>query len=225
MDAATTPALHALRTRRQWLLFAAMVLVAAIASHLLDHTMWQHVRDPRVYEKDFGRLLRLVGFLPTWLIVAVALWTNDRGDAKRRSVGWGWRGGLVLLAPTAGGAVAEVLKMLVRRLRPAPDVFAYAWRPFSEDVFSTRGLGMPSSHTMVAFAGAAALSRVFPRAWGLWYLLAAGCAVTRVLALGHFFSDTVVAAALGYVVGVLLARAGGFGRSVAPQANSEFPVY
>ena len=73
---------------------------------------------------------------------------------------------------------------------------------------------MPSSHVMVAFAGAAVLSRVFPRAWWIWYLLASGCALTRVLALGHFFSDTVVAAFLGYVVGVVMARTGGFGRAL-----------
>jgi membrane-associated phospholipid phosphatase len=35
----------------------------------------------------------------------------------------------------------------------------------------------------------------------LWYALAAGCAATRVLALGHFLSDTVVAAVLGVMVG------------------------
>jgi membrane-associated phospholipid phosphatase len=58
------------------------------------------------------------------------------------------------------------------------------------------------------------LSRIFPRAWWLWYLLAVGCALTRLLALGHFFSDTVVAALLGYAVGVVMARSGGFGRSL-----------
>ncbi|MEQ1689935.1 MAG: phosphatase PAP2 family protein [Gemmatimonas sp.] len=210
----TTPAMRALRTRRQWFVFLGVAVVSVIAAHVLDETAWQRMRDPRIYEKDLGRLLRVIGYLPTWLIVATALWTHDRADATRRTSGWGWRGGLVLLAPTLGGALAEVLKMLVRRLRPTPELFAYDWRPFSEDFFSTRGLGMPSSHALTAFAAAAAMSRVFPRTWALWYLLAIGCAVTRVLALGHFLSDTVVAAFLGYVVGVVLARSGGFGRSL-----------
>ena len=125
----------------------------------------------------------------------------------------------MVLAPTIAGALAEVLKMFVRRLRPSPDVFGYQWRPFSEDVLSTRGLGMPSSHAIVAFAAAAVLSRLFPRTWWLWYLLASGCAATRLLALGHFFSDTVVAAFLGYAVGVVMARSGGFGRSLQAQAT------
>jgi membrane-associated phospholipid phosphatase len=78
---------------------------------------------------------------------------------------------------------------------------------------------LPSSHVLVAFAAATVLARLFPRAWGLWYLLAAGCAVTRVLAMAHFLSDTVVAALVGYVVGVLLSRAGGFGRALAGAPN------
>ena len=65
---------------------------------------------------------------------------------------------------------------------------------------------MPSSHTLVAFAGATAMARLFPRAWWLWYLLAAGCALTRVMAVAHFLSDTIVAALLGYAVGDLLSR-------------------
>ena len=60
---------------------------------------------------------------------------------------------------------------------------------------------------MVAFAAAAAMARVFPRASWIWYLLATGCALSRVLAVGHFLSDTVAAAFLGYAVGVLLTRA------------------
>ena len=223
MNSATTPAWRALRTRRQWLVFGALAVTAAVVAQALDHSAWQVLRDPRIHEKDLGRLLRLIGYLPVWCIVAVALWMQDRSDPDRRAR-WGWRGGLVLLAPTVGGALAEVLKLLVRRLRPSADVFAYAWRPFSDDTFSTRGLGLPSSHTMVAFAGAAAISRVFPRAWGLWYLLAAGCAATRVLSLGHFLSDTVVAAFLGYSVGVVLARSGGFGRSLLRPAHHDVPA-
>ena len=125
----------------------------------------------------------------------------------------------MVLAPAVAGAFAEVLKMLFRRLRPSPAVFDYQWRPFSEDLPSTRGLGLPSSHAVVAFAAAAVLSRLGPRAWWLWYLLATGCAMTRVLALGHFFSDTVVAAFLGYMVGVVMARTGGFGRSLQPRTT------
>lgn len=205
---ASSPA-QALRTPRQWLAFVALAVVCVSAAHVADEWAWRAWRDLKVNDRDWGRLLRSLGYLPTWLIIAGGVWLHDKGRAQ-----WGWRGGLLLVAPIAGGATAEVLKMLVRRLRPDAETFGYVWRPFSEQLLSTKGLGMPSSHTMVAFAGAAALARVFPRGWWLWYVLAAGCAATRVLSLGHFLSDAVAAGFLGYAVGVVVARAGGFGRAV-----------
>ena len=66
-------------------------------------------------------------------------------------------------------------------------------------------MGLPSSHTLVAFAGAAALARVFPRARWVFYVLAGGCAITRVMANAHFLSDVTVAACLGVAVGWMLA--------------------
>lgn len=212
------PAPRALHTRRQWLVFGAVSLVLVLGAHLLDETAWRLLRDPRIYEKDIGRLFRVVGFLPTWLIVAGAVWLHDRAEhteSHESGPGWGWRGGLVLLAPTLGGTAAELLKLLIRRLRPMPDHFEYVFRPFADGPLSNRGMGMPSSHALVAFAGAAALARVFPQSWWIWYLLATGCAVTRIMAVGHFLSDTVVAACVGYAIGVLLSQFGNFGRATA----------
>ena len=97
--------------------------------------------------------------------------------------------------------MAELLKLAIRRLRPSPDVFEYLFRSYTEGPLSNRGMGLPSSHVLVAFSGAAVMAKLFPQARWLWYLLAAGCAATRVLALGHFLSDTVVAALLGVAVG------------------------
>ncbi len=210
MTTVRNPAGDALRTRRQWLGFLAVGVTLGVAAHVLDHAAWSQLRDARVNDKDWGRLLRSMGYLPTWLIVAGGFWLHDRG-----STGWGWRGGLVLLAPALSGGIAELLKIAIRRLRPDPDAFRYVWRPIAEDLWSTRGLGMPSSHVAVAFAGAAVLSRLLPKGWWLWYLLAVGCAVTRILALGHFLSDTVVAALLGYVVGAVLVQTGGFRRALS----------
>ncbi len=210
MQPAPSSPLSSPQTTRQWLGFFALAGGCVVVAHLADEFVWSTWRDLKVNDRDWGRLLRSMGYLPTWLIVAAGVWLHDKGRPQ-----WGWRGGLLLAAPIAGGATAELLKMLVRRLRPDADTFGYVWRPFSEQLLSTKGLGMPSSHTMVAFAGAAALARVFPQGWWLWYVLAAGCAATRVLSLGHFLSDTVAAAFLGYAVGVLVARGGGFGRALA----------
>jgi membrane-associated phospholipid phosphatase len=61
-------------------------------------------------------------------------------------------------------------------------------------------MGLPSSHTLVAFAGAFALARLFPRARWVFYALAAGCGLTRVMATAHYLSDTVVAACVAWAV-------------------------
>jgi membrane-associated phospholipid phosphatase len=188
------------RARRWWIALAVSLAALAVA-HLLDEVVWRSVRDPRVNEKDWGRFLRSMGYLPTWIAIAAALWLQDRPNR-----GWGWRGGAALLVPAVGGLGAEAGKLLFRRLRPDEAMFGYTFRSFAEDPFSTRGLGLPSSHAMVAFAGAAALARLFPRARVVGYLLAAGCALTRVLTVQHYLSDVVMAAALGWLIGDPLAR-------------------
>ncbi len=185
----------------RWWLLAVVALLAITAAHLLDEWVWTHVRDPQVYDRDWGRMLRSAGYLPTWLIVAIGLWGHDR--ARR---GWGWRGGLMILTPTVCGALAELLKLVVRRLRPPDTTFAYAFRPFADNPWSTKGLGMPSSHVLVAMGAATVLARFFPRVWWLWYLIAAGCAYTRLLASAHYLSDVVAAAILGWLVGDIAVR-------------------
>ncbi|MFN7456396.1 MAG: phosphatase PAP2 family protein, partial [Gemmatimonas sp.] len=44
------------------------------------------------------------------------------------------------------------------------------------------------------------LARLFPRARWVFYALAAGCGLTRVMATAHFLSDTVVAACVAWGV-------------------------
>jgi membrane-associated phospholipid phosphatase len=188
----------------RWLLVAALVTAVA---HLLDPYAWQSLRDARVNERDWGRLLRSAGYVPTWLVGALALWLAGRrgvtattGDhavvrARLRREAW-----LLALVPALSGGVAELIKIAVRRLRPAAESAAYAFRPYDVDFWSTRGLGFASSHTAVAFGAAALLARRFPGSAPAWYLLAVGCALTRVMAGAHFLSDTVGAAALGWLI-------------------------
>lgn len=185
------------RAWQRWLIVSVVVIGAA---HLADATAWRVLRMPNVYDKDWGRLLRSLGYLPTWGAVALAYWLEARDRP-----GGGRVAAYLALAPTLGGLVAEIGKILFRRLRPDEINFAYAFRPYSDHFWSNRGMGLPSSHTLVAFAGAAALARVFPRARWVSYVLAGGCAITRVMANAHFLSDVTVAACLGVAVGWMLA--------------------
>lgn len=220
---------HASATGRRWLTVLALGVVAIILAHMLDVWVWTNVRDPKVYERDWGRMLRSAGYLPTWFIVALGMALHDRGTPDRHTSdrhtpdrhtpdrdtfdqdtsdrgtpGWKWRGGLLALVPTLTGAAAEVLKLLVRRLRPGQASPEYVFRPFSDGLWSNRGMGMPSSHMMVAMGAAVVLARLFPRARWLWYLVAVACGVTRLLAGAHYASDVVVGAVAAYVLGNLL---------------------
>lgn len=182
--------------RSRWIRLLILAVVAITVAHALDATAWRSARLLTVNDKDWGRLLRSMGYLPTWGIVALGYWLQQRDHPRRSPYAWA-----LVVGPALGGALAELLKLSIRRLRPNPDLFEYVFRPVAEGPLSNRGMGMPSSHVLVAFAGATVLAQLYPRARWLWYTLAAGCAATRVLAMGHFLSDTVVAALLGVLVG------------------------
>jgi membrane-associated phospholipid phosphatase len=179
---------------------AALVATALVASLLLDAWAWHSLVDLKVYEADWGRLLRVVGSIYLWIPLALVVWLELRIHAPDRA----GRGGLLLLAPALAGGVAEVIKILVRRERPALHDGAYYFRPFGERPFSTPDIGFPSSHAMVAFAGAAIVARLFPRTAPVAYFLAAACGLSRVLSHAHFLSDAVGGAIAGWAVGALL---------------------
>lgn len=175
-------------------------LGAIILAHLLDGWLYTHFRIEDVYGDDWGRALRVMGFLPLWLVAALALALVDRERYGYK------RGALLAGSATLGGISAELLKLLLRRERPYANEGEYVFRAFSERTFSTGGLALPSSHALVAFGAAAMLSRLFPRARLVWWSVAWGCGLTRMAAGAHFFSDIVVAAIVGWIVAWVLWR-------------------
>jgi membrane-associated phospholipid phosphatase len=188
------------------LLASALLFALACA---LDGWAWQHLRVEDVYGKDWGRLLRIAGFLPTWMLGSLALILHDRGTVSPPPQRFWWRGMLLTVAPLVSGLMCEVLKILLRRERPNLHDGTYHWRSFTDHPWSTGNIGLPSSHTMVAFAGAGMASYLFPRTWPAWMLLAVGCALTRVAAQAHFLSDVVLAGIAGLLVARLIWRSVG----------------
>ena len=178
--------------------FLLISIVALTLAHLLDDFAFEYLRYPEVHSEDWGRLLRVMGFLPTWLLASWALALHDHGVPLRFR-----RAYLLFFSAGLSGLAGEILKILIRRLRPG-ESGEYVFRAFSERTFSSGGLGMPSSHAIVAFGAAAMLSRLFPRAWPIWWLLGAGCGLTRILHGRHFLSDVVLAALVGWSVAALL---------------------
>lgn len=183
------------------LLASALLFALACA---LDNWAWQHLRVDDVYGKDWGRFFRIAGFLPTWMLGSLALILHDRGPVSPAPRRFWWRGMLLTVAPLASGLMCEVLKILLRRERPNLHDGTYYWRSFTDHPWSTGNIGLPSSHTMVAFAGAGMASYLFPRTWPAWMLLAVGCAFTRVAAGAHFLSDVTLAAIAGLFIARLI---------------------
>ncbi|HRP07587.1 MAG TPA: phosphatase PAP2 family protein [Gemmatimonadales bacterium] len=176
---------------------ALFAVAAIIAAHLLDHWAWLKLVDPEIHNNDRGRMFRIAGYYPVWIAMSAALWLQTRDRSRALFLG---------LMPGFGGLAAEILKLLLRRERPAPHEGEYFFRSFAERPFSTSGLALPSSHALVAFAGAFALCKLYPRAWPVWLTLAAGCAATRVLAHAHFLSDVVTAAVAAWFLVEIVAR-------------------
>jgi len=188
-------------TRRRtlaWLLAAVALCALATA---LDSWAYHHVVFARVYETDWGRALRSVGYWPFWMAIALAFWLDGRPDPLAA-----WRAQFLAISVTAAGLLCEVCKMLLRRERPNAHDGAYVFRAFTDRPFNTSGIGLPSSHAFLAFAAAAALARLFPRTAPIWYVLAIGCAITRVLARAHFLSDVALGAVLGVALVAVIGR-------------------
>jgi membrane-associated phospholipid phosphatase len=183
-----------LRTVLLFLLAAAAAMAVALA---LDGWAYAHVYDAGIYDHDLGRMLRVMGFLPLWILAAAALALCDAGVPARR---WFSRALPLVLAPALSGGVGELLKLVIRRERPWAHAGAWVFRPWSDHPFSSAGLSTPSSHALVAFGAAFALARLFPRAWPVWYLLATGCILTRVASRAHFLSDVTLGALVAWAV-------------------------
>ena len=178
--------------RTMWLIGCVMVFGAL--PMLADKWMYDHVYMKNVYDHDWARFLRIMGFAPTWGVAALAMWLHEKPEAAARA----W---YLVTSVIVGGLLAEVMKLLLRRERPDVMDGDYSFRAWSDHPFSTSGLAWPSSHTMVAFAACTAMARLFPRARWVWYALAAGCGITRMLARAHFFSDVMLGALFGWCVG------------------------
>jgi membrane-associated phospholipid phosphatase len=186
------------------LIAGALVAAACLAAVPLDPIGYRAGLAADTGDYDWHRLFRIMGYAPTWLIVAAAFVMID--SARARKLGWSLatsRAGLLVTSMVIGAILAEGMKVLVRRERPHLHGGGYGFRPFSDGPLDATGLGMPSSHTAVAFAALGMLCYIYPRATLLWLALGVGCGLTRCINISHFVSDATVAA----VLGLLAARA------------------
>ena len=200
------------------LVFLTVSVVSMAIALWIDFPIYHLAPKGKAYDdfvsNDLYRMLRVMGFLPVWLIVALALILHDMKFINK--VGRGpaaGRGLLLVITTITSGLFAEIVKITVRRLRPPKSInvldfdptnslHLYRFRAWEWDwsTLKSSGLGFPSSHVIIAFAAAFTLARLFPRAAIIWYALAIGCSLTRILTLGHFVSDAVAAALIAFAV-------------------------
>jgi undecaprenyl-diphosphatase len=185
--------------------FAATLILLFLIAQLVDQWVFHHFTFHAIYDRAWGRMLRLAGYFPLWGIVALALVLHDWVPRELPALARASRRGLLLFwSASLGGVIAELLKIVLRRERPGLTDGAHVFRSWSDQPFSTAQLGLPSSEVAVAFAAATALARLFPDAWLLWYALAVGCAATRIVSGAHFVSDVLLAALVGYLSALVL---------------------
>ncbi len=200
------------RRRRRWaIVLLAVFLLLTILDGAIFH--WLYVgadRRAAVEGRDWYRLLRVIGSLWSWVLVALVFVAIDRSNGRAVRV---------LASAVFAGLIAEAGKVLYGRMRPiGNDGVAdgvYVFKGILER-FTDPANGMPSSHVAVAFGGAAAVAYLVPRAAPVVLAAAAGCAVTRLLSGAHFATDVYAGALIGWCAARLV-RPGGWSGSGPPR--------
>ncbi len=188
-----------LNRRLYWL--AALFLVAAAAALAVDVPLATFCQKVGVFA-FVDDLLELAEVFGHGLGAACILLTAYMIDAGRRR-----RLARIVVSVVGAGLVADLLKLIVGRVRPRVlivdrigDSFI-GWLPrFLQDPppgGSVSGYeSFPSGHAMVATALAIGFSTLYPRGRWLFAWFAVLAALQRVESLAHYLSDTLAGAAI-----------------------------
>lgn len=188
------------------LVVVVLVVVWAAGVTRMDWVLLHLIEWPSKQPRtDLLLLLRIWGSLWTWALIAlvVRLQPKSIADLIDDPATRQWK--TMLFTPAIAGAIAEGLKLLIRRERPS-ELEIYIFKAWSDQTWSTKDLGLPSSHAAVAFAGSVAISLLYQKLKVPAMVMAFGCAYTRVASGSHFPSDVVAGAAVGLITGLVVVR-------------------
>jgi membrane-associated phospholipid phosphatase len=142
--------------------------------------------------------------------VALVLFALHQLDRGRR-----WAIPRVLACALAAGAIANLLKILLLRIRPndlPADFTGTVWDTFGRWLpmlsGESGGQSFPSAHTAAAVGLAAALIWLYPNGRLLFTALAVLVGCQRIVAGAHYPSDVLVGAAAGCLAATLLLHVG-----------------
>lgn len=193
--------------------------LAVGAIGLIDRAAYHTLLFPRASDYWLDAALKSLGTMYPWLALTVVMTAAALPRLRRGPGGLVplKAPGLLLASSAAAGALAELLKLVFRRERPLlHDGWHVSRSIFSERPLHSGGLDLPSSHAAVAFGAAFALCVIAPRLRPLWLALAAGCALTRVLAGAHFVSAVVLGAIVAGACNVFICRIGALAEPRVP---------
>ena len=196
------------KARRRLLAAATFVLIAGcgfVVATLLDQPIYAYF-DRRGWKPptDWDFMFRIAGYLPFWLLIAVALFLIDRRSHGRQELSTRRCAGLLTLTVIVAGLLSEALKLLIRRERPLDHAGEYFFRAWSHRTFDAGGLALPSGHATIALAACFLLYRLYPRASPVWMLAGLGCAYGRVATRAHFVSDVWLSGVVGFLVATIV---------------------
>ena len=207
------PPLAAGWTWRQLLAAALVLACLAAAAFAIDLHAARWIDTGRL-PGDLRRLLRLAEVFGWGGTVMLIILTAATLDPR------GWRVVPRLAVGSLGaGLLADCLKVVgIERLRPAAALdreLDHTFGPWLPLLFHDSTLGgyghpfqsFPSGHSATAAGLAIALAALYPRGRWLFVLFAALACIQRVDALAHYPSDILAGAAIGCLIGAILARA------------------
>ena len=152
-------------------------------------------------------MLKEAGYFQTWIIVSAALLLMDLPKKIKGSYNYLTRAVFLLSSSLLSGLTAEILKLIIRRERPQPLYYDGAnFREWTGAWWKSNNLGTPSSHAMVAWGAAWALSILFPQARIVWIFIAVGCSLSRMVHQAHLLGDVYIAGVFSYIITMILAN-------------------
>jgi membrane-associated phospholipid phosphatase len=180
---------------REWALFTTEV-AAIVGVGAVDESLQRDIRRRKSTAADnlakdfrtfgnYGSFEVLGGFYLAGLIV------HDKRAQETTLDG-------LFASGIAGGLITPFLKLAIGRVRPNASQSAYKFKPFS-----VHNVSFPSGEATQAFAVAAVISTQYPNPWVelISYTTAAITSLGRIRQNGHWASDTLAGALIGYHVG------------------------
>lgn len=182
----------------------AIVLAGLIIALLLDYPLlhlFYFKPEVEIDDHDWYRALRVLGFMGTWIVVGVLFVLHDRNRHRGLSI---------FYASISAGIIAELIKMTIARERPVQEEVIqkgyYHFRGLFSGFENASNLAFPSSHAAVAFGGCLTLAAFIPNTRRFLFLLAIGCAITRLLTGAHFTSDVYLGAIIGWLMSIFFVK-------------------